>query len=438
MRQIDSKWISFILYVLVATSLILTWRIMSVPSGSANIQTIAPTQPSTSISNVKNMEDIFAPHRLTFHTQSNTFVASDERIINHVDSFFEDNPLGEITFDSIYEKEDYDDFILKRNRIELRFPASIPLGMLSRYFESVPEEMGSNSVNRILISTVVEEPVYLLDDATRKVYTAERFEGSIEPLMRLYSTNKDAYVSSNAYSFQDTIKFLPQADVELNRLDYLVEKQPNSFFIGQLFEDTTELRDDSNDVFTIYSDNISELRIHKETGILYYYRNSVEQDDLTEFQQIRVSYHSLKFIDTWTQASYFDGYNKDTGQVTYRRYLNGLPISGVLDRGLIRMEMKNSGLVELYYPTEIIQTPLEDRQEKIILPDAQDIIAQLNAAGILYSAIEDMDIGYEWISNDESTRIASLVPRWFVKLDGIWNTVDDSIDAIQRGDADGL
>ena len=438
MKQIDSKWISFILYALVATSLFLTWRIMSVPSGSANIQTLAPTQSTTNISNVKNMEDIFAPHRLTFHTQSNSFVAADERIIKHADSFLVENPMGDIAFEATYDKESYDAFILRRDRVELRFPASIPLGMLSRYFDSVPDEMASNSINRILISTAADEPIYLLDDASRNVYTAVRFEESIEPLMRLYSANKDGYVNSNAYSFRDTIKFLPQADVELNRLDYLVEKQPNSFFIGQLFEDTTELRDDSNDVFTIYSDNISELRIHKETGILYYYRNSLDQEELSQFQQIRVSYHSLKFFDTWTQASYFDGYNAETGQVTYRRYLNGLPISGGLDRGSIRMEMTNSGLVELYYPTEIIQTPLEDRQEKIIHPDAQEVNTKLAAASIPYSAIEDMGIGYEWISNDESTRIASLVPHWFVKLDGTWDTVDGWINARLRGDVSGL
>lgn len=438
MKQIESKWISFILYALVATSLFLTWRIMSVPSGSANIQTLAPTQPTTNISNVKNMEEIFAPHRLTFHTQSNSFVASDERIIKHADSFLVESPMGDIAFEATYDKESYDAFILRRDRVELRFPASIPLGMLSRYFDSVPEEMASNSINRILISTAADEPIYLLDDASRNVYTAVRFEESIEPLMRLYSANKDVYVNSNAYSFRDTIKFLPQADVELYRLDYLVEKQPNSFFIGQLFEDTTELRDDSNDVFTIYSDNISELRIHKETGILYYYRNSIDQEELTKFQQIRVSYHSLKFFDTWTQASYFDGYNSETEQVTYRRYLNGLPIFGALDRGLIRMEMTNSGLVELYYPTEIIQTPLEDRQEKIMLPAAQEMITKLAEASIPYSAIEDMRIGYEWISNDESTRIASLVPHWFVKLDGTWDTVDGWINARLRGDASGL
>ena len=438
MKQVESKWISFILYALVATSLILTWRIMSIPSGAMNIRTITPTQTATSISNVKSMEDIFSPHRLTFHTQSNTFVASDERIIKHADSFFKDNPMGEIVFDSTYPKENYNEFILKRNRIELRFPAAVPIEMISRYFTGVPEGMGKNSINRILISTAVEEPIYLLDDESRNVYTAERFEGSIEPLMRLYSANKDLYMNAHAYSFRDTINFLPQTEVSLNRVDYLVEKQPNSFFIGQLFEDTTELRDDSNDVFTIYSDNISELRIHKETGILYYYRNSVEQDNLTAFQQIRDSFHTLKFIDTWTQASHFEGYNKESGQVTYRRYLNGMPIFGVLDRGLIRMEMKNGGLVDLYYPTEIIQTPLEDRDQQIVLPDAQELIGQLNEVGIPYSTIEDMGLGYEWISNDESTRVASLVPRWFVKLDGTWRTVENAIDARQRGDEDGL
>lgn len=438
MKQIDSKWISFTLYTLVAISLFLTWRILSVPSGAANIQSIAPTQSTTSISNVKNIDDMFAPHRLTFHTQLNTFVSQDERIVNQADAFLEEWKMQDVTFVSAYTKEDYDALILERNRIEIRFPGPMPIGMLSRYFDTVPEELESSTITRILITTVNADPIYLLDDGSKNVYTATRSKDSIEPLMKLYSGNKESYINSNAYSFKDVITYLPQTEIQLDKLDYLVEKQPNSFFIGQLFEDTTELRDDSNDVFTIYSDNISELRIHKETGILYYYRNNLDQENLSVFQQIRDSFHALKFLDTWTQASYFEGFDEESGQVTYRRYLNGLPIAGALDRGLIRMEMENSGLVELYYPTEIIQTPLEDRQEKVILPKPQEMIDKLAKADIPYSAIENMAIGYEWISNDESTRIASLVPRWFIKLDGTWNTIDGWITVARRGDASGL
>lgn len=438
MKRIDSRWISFILYTLVATSLFLTWRILSVPSGTANLQTLAPTQPSTSISNVKDIEDMFAPNLLTFHTQMNTFVTQEERLVNQADAFLEEWKMSDLAFDSTFSKESYDALVLERNKVEIRFPAAMPLGMLARYFDSVPEELEGRTVTRILISTRVDDPIYLLDDGSKDVFTAVRSEAPIEPLMNLYNNNQTAYFSSNAYSFQETITYLPQAEIELESLDYLVEKQPNSFFIGQLFEDTTELRDDSNEVFTIYSDNISELRIHKETGILYYYRNNLDQIDLSVFQQIRDSFHALKFLDTWTQASYFNGFDPQSGEVMYRRYLNGLPISGALDRGLIRMEMASSGLVELYYPTEIIQTPLEDRLETVVLPDAQEAIEQLARVGVPYSAIQNMAIGYEWINNDESTRIASLMPRWFVKLEGSWNTLDNWLAEEQRGDVGGL
>lgn len=438
MKQIDSKWISFILYALVATSLFLTWRILSVPSGAANIQSFSPTQQTTNLSNVKSIEDMFALHRLTYHTQTNTYVTQDERIVRQADSFLKEWKMHDLTFEKTYTKENYDAVILERNRLEIRFPAAMAFGLLSHYFESIPEELENNTITRILISTETEDLIYLLDDASKNVYTARRSEEPMEPLLLLYSRNQQAYANANAYSFKDTITYLPQEEIQLEKLDYLVEKQPNSFFIGQLFDDTTELRDDSNEVFTIYSDNISELRIHKETGILYYYRNNLDQAELTTSQQIRDSFHTLKFLDTWTQASYFDGFNEESEQVNYRRYLNGLPISGDLDRGLIRMEMESSGLVELYYPTEIIQTPLEDRLEQVVLPKAQDIINQLANVDIPYSKIENMRIGYAWISNDESARIASLVPKWFVKLDGVWDTIDNWVQETQRGDVSGF
>ena len=438
MKREGSSLITYTLYLMVILSLFLTWRILSVPSGTVEIQTVSPSQQTTNLSSVKNIDDVFRPHQIVFHKASDSFVSQDDEIVKKADNFLKNWELSDLFFEGTYSREEYNTLILNRNKVEINFPASIYLGMLTRYFERLPEGFENNTISRIIISMNEDDPIYLIDDKSLNVYTAERSNVSLEPLLNIYTNNPEKFIKSEAYTFENGVRFLPQSDVSLNKVVYLSEKQPNSFFINRLFDDTTELRDDSNEKLTIYSDNVSQLKIDKKTGVLYYYRNNLDETELSAYQQVRDSFHTLKFMDTWTQAFYFNGYDTESDDVLYRRYLNGLPISGQWNPGLIKMEMSSSGLVELTYPTEVIQTPLEDRKEAITVPYVQTVIQQLDEAGIRYNDIQDMEIAYEWSSSDESSRIATLLPTWFINLDGNWKTLEEWLVETERGERVGL
>lgn len=438
MRQKESKLISFTLYVLVALSLFLTWRILASPSQTLNVQTVTPSAQNSTLSTTKNVEDVFAPSQMAVHTDTHTYLTQNTEILEDVNSFLSEWKMEDISYQATYTIKEFKDLILQPGKIEVKFPAAIHLDLISRYFDTLPESMYNEMISRILISPQSDDEIYLVNDDTQKVYTAQRPEKTVEPLLALYAKNTDQFVAANAYSFSDGIVFMPQDSVEIPVLVYLAEKQPNSFFINQLFDDTTELRDNSDEFMTSYSDNISELRINKESGILYYYRNNLDDTSILPYRQVRNSFHELKFLDTWPGFSLYNGYDPANEQITYRRYVKGVPIYDNKGMGSIRMKMANSGPVEIQFPTQIIQTPLDDRQRNVKLPTGQEVVEKLENEGYSFSDIQMIEIAYEWSSGEESSRIVELTPRWFVKMEGTWKTVDTWVKTTKEEMEDGL
>lgn len=438
MRQKDSRLTSVILYVLVGLSLFLTWRILAIPSQTLNLQPVAPTVQNPNISTTKSLEDVFVPNQLTVHTDTHTYITENVKILKDVNSFLTDWKMEGISFLATYETSEFNDLVLQTGRMEVKFPAAIHLDLISRYFDVLPEGLSNDMITRILLSPQSEDKIYLVNDDTKKVYTAQRPEKSIESLLALYTKNVDHFVAANAYSFSNGIVFMPQERVEVPVLVYLTEKQSTSFFINELFDDTTELRDNSDEAVTSYSDNISELRIIKDSGILYYYRNNLDRTSILPYRQVRNSFHELKFLDTWPGASLYDGYDLVTDQITYRRYVNGIPICDNKGMGSVRMKIANSGSTEIQFPTKIIQTPLEDRQKNVELLMGEEVIEILESNGYSFSEIEMIEIAYEWNNSEESSRIVELTPQWFVKMAGTWRTLDSWLIASKEGSEDGL
>lgn len=442
MRQRQSAWTSIVLFALVALSLFLTYRILSSPSKPLGSEGLArPTSPSESQSVVstKGVEDVFVPHQLVLHMQSDIFLSQDPAVVSKVDTLLGEWQMNDVAFQETYSTEAYQQLVTRTGKVEVIFPSPMPLELISRYFVSLPEELFNDTIDRILISANREESVYLVDDRSKRVYTATWPDRSLEPISKLYAENPGKFIDTDIFTFQgNVINYLPTEEFQRERLVYLVERQSNSFFINQLFEDTTELKDNSDDLITSYSDNISELRIHKQTGLLYYYRNNLDTTPIAVYLQIRNSFHEMKFWDNWTNETIFSGYNAQNGEIRYRRYVNGLPIFGSPDMGLTRVKMANSGPIEIQFATQIIQTPLEERQEAVTMPGAVDVFNRLLVEGYDTFRIQGMQVGYEWLNSAESERIVELNPKWYIQMNGVWRTLEEWTSAAREDEESGL
>ncbi|HRA69417.1 MAG TPA: two-component system activity regulator YycH [Trichococcus flocculiformis] len=426
MKHKESPMLSALLYTLVAISLFLTVRILSTPS-TVGLSQNSATSVSANLTNTKKVEDVFAPIRMIVHTDKRMYLTQMPEIMRSVNELLSESVFNGIEGVSTYTKEEYDALILSPTQLEIRFAEEVPLELLSRYFTNLQEDYYGESIGRIIFNSKEEDPVYLLNDETKQVFTVARPANLLQSLAELYESRKEAYAEVESYETELAISYLPIEAITIQKLIYLVEKPSNSYFIDLLFDDTTDLKDNGSDEFVSYSDNISELSIDKETGQLSYYRNILDAEDLPDYRLIRDSFHEIKMLDNWTNPFYFYGFDKENDNVYYRRYVNGYPIFGEVDYGLTRIRMSGSSMTELQFLTQVIQTPLTDRGEDVTLLSGQDLLAALNAGGYSSQEIQMIALGYDWTFSEESNRLVNLTPKWFIKIDGVWKALDQWI-----------
>ena len=426
MKHKESPMLSALLYTLVAISLFLTVRILSTPS-TVGLSQNSATSVSANQTNTKKVEDVFAPIRMIIHTDKRIYLTQEPEIMQSVNELLSESVFDGIEGVSTYTQEDYDALILSPTQLEIRFAEEVPLELLSRYFTNLQEDYYGESIGRIIFNSKEEDPVYLLNDETKQVFTVARPANLLQSLAELYESQKEAYAEVESYETELAISYLPIEAITIQKLVYLVEKPSNSYFIDLLFDDTTDLKDNGSDEFVSYSDNISELSIDKETGQLSYYRNILDAEDLPDYRLIRDSFHEIKMLDNWTNPFYFYGFDKENDNVYYRRYVNGYPIFGEVDYGLTRIRMSGSSMTELQFLTQVIQTPLTDRGEDVTLLSGQDLLAALNAGGYSSQEIQMIALGYDWTFSEESNRLVNLTPKWFIKIDGVWKALDQWI-----------
>ena len=426
MKHKESPMLSALLYTLVAISLFLTVRILSTPS-TVGLSQNSATSVSANLTNTKKVEDVFAPIRMIVHTDKRMYLTQMPEIMRSVNELLSESVFNGIEGVSTYTKEEYDALILSPTQLEIRFAEEVPLELLSRYFTNLQEDYYGESIGRIIFNSKEEDPVYLLNDETKQVFTVARPANLLQSLAELYESQKEAYAEVESYETELAISYLPIEAITIQKLVYLVEKPSNSYFIDLLFDDTTDLKDNGSDEFVSYSDNISELSIDKETGQLSYYRNILDAEDLPDYRLIRDSFHEIKMLDNWTNPFYFYGFDKENDNVYYRRYVNGYPIFGEVDYGLTRIRMSGSSMTELQFLTQVIQTPLTDRGGDVTLLRGQDLLAALNAGGYSSQEIQMIALGYDWTFSEESNRLVNLTPKWFIKIDGVWKALDQWI-----------
>ena len=438
MKHKESPMLSAVLYTLVAVSLFLTVRILSTPSAIGLGQN-STTSVSANLTNTKKIEDVFAPIRMIVHTDKRIYLTQTPEIMQSVNDLLGESVLEGIEGVSTYTQVDYDALILSPSQVEIRFAEEVPLELLSRYFTNLQEDYYDDGIDRIILNSKEDDPVYLLNDETKQVFTTARPENLLQPLVDLYEGQKEAYMEVESYQSESAISYLPKEAITVQKLVYLVEKPSNSYFIDLLFNDTTDLKDNGNDEFVSYSDNISELSIDKATGQLSYYRNILDAEELPDYRLIRDSFHEIKMLDNWTNPFYFYGFDEETDNVYYRRYVNGYPIFGEVDYGLTRIHMSGSSLTELQFLTQVIQTPLTDRGEDVALLSGKDLLAALDAGGYSSQEIQMIALGYDWTFSEESNRLVNLTPKWFIQINGVWKSLDQWIGGAEtEADDSGL
>ena len=441
--KIRLRYLVFILILLSIISLVLTMAVVFRPveifSPNGFTRNVASTNQdaSTQTRVSYSLEDVFRPTRFIISHENKGKMTSDSTIIASVN----ENLVGkykDISKKEVLSQEAYEQLVLRDSYGQLLFDAPVTFGVMTRYFNDVPEEYKQETFSRIIYRHDDSKNVYFINDYTKQVFQAKTDQDIQSELFKYYDDTKFHVVES--YILKNKQIFIEVNNLSLEKQTYLMEQIPMSFYITQLFANPSELRNRSDGQSIIYNDNLSQLKMDRSTNVISYYQNRVDEEHLTPTVHLQQSFAQMKKLGGWKLGMSFSDFDSDRKIVEYMRYVRTYPILSNAKEGLSQFIITASGIEKMRVSSLIAETPIPSKNESIDLMSGKDLMDQILGKGIALDTLEDIRLGYAWQLSRESNQIVEFVPNWFIKIDHKWKTLEEVLlpTLDQGGDNDGF
>ena len=441
--KIRLRYLVFILMLLSIISLVLTMAVVFRPveifspngftRNVASTNQDASTQPRVSYS----LEDVFRPTRFIISYENKGKMTSDSTIIASVNEDLV-GKYKDISKKEVLSQEAYEQLVLRESFGQLLFDAPVTFGVMTRYFNDVPDEYKQETFSRIIYRYDDQKNVYFINDYTKQVFQAKTDQDIQLELSKYHDDAKFHLVES--YILKNKQIFIEVNNLSLEKQTYLMEQIPMSFYITQLFANPSELRNRSDGQSIIYNDNLSQLKMDRSTNVISYYQNRVDEEHLTPTVHLQQSFAQMKKLGGWKLGMSFSDFDSDRKIVEYMRYVRTYPILSNAKEGLSQFIITASGIEKMRVSSLIAETPIPSKNESIDLMSGKDLMDQILGKGIALDTLEDIRLGYAWQLSRESNQIVEFVPNWFIKIDHKWKTLEEVLlpTLDQGGDNDGF
>lgn len=419
-------------------SLFLTVLIWRNPGGYV-VQTDSPeTSVVSSVTFDRQLASVFGPTEVVYHTNQTNLLTNHATVLKSLFSVFQEWEVTDIADPVTLNGEGYIEAVSEGKAVEFIFSNSIPFGVYQETFSFLPREYENRTFNRLYISLTDPQNIYFYNTHSMLYYQAEASNLDVDLLTKVLNDDQVDYLRTESVSLKEHIVYLPVEPFEMPVLNYLVEEQPNSLFIERLFEDTSEIQTVINDNLSRYYDYFSELSIDNDKDMLTYTRPSVTNEEANLTTTLLNSFNKLIQYEHWPNEVYYYGYSSVTTEVEFRRYIKGYPIFGEPDYGGTFVTVADNNVTNLEMPTIVAQTPITDDHSDEKMYSLQNIKDALANAGYELGSVDDIKVGYIWNYSSESNRVVTLVPSWYVEINGNWMSLQSVINTDKGGMDDGF
>ena len=383
------------------------------------------------------LEDVFRPTRFVYSHENKVKMTSDASILDSVNDFFV-GKYKDLSKKEVLSQENYEQLVIRDSFSQLLFDAPVTFGVMTRYFNDVPDEYKQETFSRIIYRHDDQKTVYFINDYTKQVFQAKSDVEIQTEFAKYYEEDKFHLVES--YILKNKQIFIEVNTIPLEKQTYLMEQIPMSFYITQLFANPSELRNRSDGQSIIYNDNLSQLKMDRSTNVISYYQNRVDDEQLTPTVHLQQSFAQMKKLGGWKLGMSFSDFDSERKIVEYMRYVGTYPILSNAKEGLSQFIITATGIEKMRVSSLIAETPIPSKNESVDLMSGKDLMDQILGKGIALDTLEDIRLGYAWQLSRESNQIVEFVPNWFMKIDHTWKTLEElTLPTLEQGgDNDGF
>ena len=366
-------------------------------------------------------EDVFRPTRIVL-THNNKFeMSSSGSIMREVNSLL-NKRFSHLTRQNTISGTEYENLVLREAHTQFLFDGMPSFGILSRYFDAVGDEFTNETFSRMIIRSDDPQTVYFVNEETRQLYSAkvdDSFKNTVDALYK----DEDFY-EVDSYQAKNRQLFVEQTEVTADQTAYLIEQIPVSFYIGQLFSNPSEIRTRGDGKTVVYNDNLSQLKLDRTTNIVTFFENRAGEEKLPYTENLTQTLNQMKRLGGWQLGISLSSVDSNN-IVEYVRYVDSYPILSSAKEGLTQVKASKNGIEKMRTSSLIAQTPLPSKNKKVKVISGKEIVAEILSEGFVMKDIEDLRIGYSWSISSENNQIVEFTPKWYIKKDNTWRTIEE-------------
>lgn len=427
---------SVILLLLILLSLTLTFTIWTY---SPNYDTTEPPVVNISIAEKKKMEDVVKPYRLLISQPENLRGSYSIVDINNIINPMKNWEVETVKlFSNNTNAGQINELINKPYTSTLFFQADVPIESYSPILKFMDPIFPNSTFNRLVIdwsSKSVDQraeekemgegvTLYFISTTLNKIYTANVAKEDIIGFSARMVKTANVMKEYKEITRDGKLSLYTTSNIEkVVQYTYLVEEIDTNRFKDALFNIPSLVVRRSNPVGSgeQYTDDNALMTVDPISKRLSYVHPASEGEFLGKPSELL--YNSLSFVnehDGWTDDYRFSRMNKESSQVNYQLYFDGLP---VFSKDLLATEIVQvwgSNRVYRYNRPYYTLNALPITSIDVELPSGQNAYELLNLVPSLQvSLIDDLVQGY-YISKDEDQPLFTLVPSWYYLLNGVW------------------
>ncbi|WP_414054614.1 YycH family regulatory protein [Macrococcus equi] len=424
-----------ILFMLVMSSIVLTYKIWNFRPNLANIETsITKNNTALSPKNLDNINSVFLPYQVISYSDNHIYGTADKETILNFINRISGLKVTEIT--NNHQGLSFTSKLLHDKFIMLDYAGDIPVMMYqSDILNNVVKGDSNSNFNRIIIDSHSHAKIVMYMLTTNNKMIEIETNGSskaFNDLVKDSRKNMEEYtgiITNEKTTDELTSIYVPEKPTHTQAYSYLADNinvdDINKVVLG-----------DKNSIIE-RSDNNQSKTYNSNTGIVktsnneLYKFNNLSEVDHGKPNPMNNLINSFNFISEhrgFTDDYRYFGINQPDSAISYQMFFKGYPVFNERKLSEIYIIWGDKDVYEYKRGLYTTSVAVPTKQKVRNLPTAEEVRFSLaSSKQYQFERVSNMMIGYRMERSDEETiqSTLSFKPAWFIKYNDEWKEYDN-------------
>lgn len=435
MKRLSSHVLRILLFVAVATSVILSWLIWT---------NNAKYQPDTQFSSVQsvshhpqslskntNMNEVFAPTKLivTQNNQSQLIYNYKYSTVDEIFQVLQHTRLFGLRQIVQKDEHQYQKFLNYNDSLQMIYPTTVSCNVFAKAVHQPAlhraRDFNLRRVMLVMDWKTQQARLYLLNDPNYTIYQVQVRHLNAQRLKKLLQA-QNFVVNVNQAIFNKKIQLFYTQPVRLKVISYLMTLQDDNSYISNLLgtKQVSDITSHTSGNQVIYRNGNRLLRVDHNTGLVSYTNYAKMKVPPTTSATFVKAYQNLVETGNSLTGLHLYRYLPRSRQVIFRNFAEGFPIFHSGNTGATDITFTKNGTT-MNFSKKILQVPVPTSQKEIQLPTTAEVLTSLKKFGYNIHNIQDLSVGYTWTQDSQNKSIIDLVPRYYIRMNDQWKSLDE-------------